>query len=91
METVDRYVSFKNIDCAGNALRLIGHLHATVATLPDDDRLGGYFRDKLARAHGRQDTLLFIHCQIQTLRALFERQHNGDALDLLQQLEEECL
>jgi len=58
----DRYVSFKGIDCDGNARRLMDTLLRLRSDDPDE----------------------------QPLRELFERHHDQEALDLLEQLEEQC-
>lgn len=93
----DRYVSFRDIDCAGNSQRLMEML---LRHLEDPDKSNPFwekFKDKLAQAdqpllnHGPcLDHLFLIHTYINNLSEFFEQYLDTEALALLDQIEREC-
>lgn len=90
----DRYKTFLDIDCEGNAVRLIALLRRHI---DDPEKTNPYwekFKEKLARADqvGERsgDMLLLIHASINNIRELFEEFDDREALRLLDRLEEEC-
>lgn len=87
----DRYTSFVDINCAGNARKLMDRLHQRIQSGPPDDPLVAYFAAKLAQQETLgQDALFFLCSQINVIQALFENDHDQDALQALAQLEEDC-
>ena len=87
----DRYVSFNGIDCAGNARRLMDLLDRQLALPGRQNAFWEYFAGKRAGRSGvRPDDLFLIHANINQVREFFEQWQDGEALLLLQQLEEEC-
>ena len=87
----DRYVSFKEIDCDGNARRVMelidNHLRIDGRMTPFWD----YFQKKRAGGSGpKPDDLFLIHCHINQVRELFETWRDDAALRQLDILEEEC-
>jgi N(2)-fixation sustaining protein CowN len=93
----DRYVSYRDIDCAGNSQRLMEML---LRHLDDPEKTNPFwekFKEKLARAgqpqpnHGRcLDELFLIHTYINNLYELFEQYLDPEALALLDPIEREC-
>lgn len=49
----DRYVSFDNIDCAGNARRLMAMIHRHIEQPERNNAFWDYFRQKAAAAVAR--------------------------------------
>ncbi|AWI76310.1 N(2)-fixation sustaining protein CowN [Parazoarcus communis] len=87
----DRYVSFKGIDCDGNARRLMDILLRLRSEDPDEQTLLKLFKERRAATTGvRCDDLLLLASFVNPVRELFERHHDQEALDLLEQLEEQC-
>ena len=93
----DRYVSYRNIDCAGNAKTLMIMLRKHI----DDPQKSNVFwercREQLAQAvnpqgnHGRHvDELFLIHPYINNRYEIFETCEDPQALTLLDQIEREC-
>jgi hypothetical protein len=87
----DRYLSFKDIDCDGNASRVMDCIVRNV-TMPDrNTAFWDYFMKKRAGTSGpRQDDLFLIHAHINQVRELFETWQDEGAMQLLGQLEEDC-
>ena len=87
----DRYVSFKDIDCDGNARRVMSFIDHHLDTPGRSTPFWEYFQRKRAGGSGpRPDDLFLIHCHINHVRELFETWSDRDALQLLDLLEEEC-
>lgn len=83
----DRYVSFENIDCTGNARRLMAYLDQPGRS----NAFWEYFAKKRAGGSGsKPDDLFLIHSNLNQFREFFEHWADDDALALLQQIEEEC-
>lgn len=91
----DRYVSYRDIDCAGNSKRLMEML---LLHLDDPEKSNPFwekFKQKLAQVgqpnHGRcLDELFLIHTYINNLYEIFEEYQDDAALALLDQIEREC-
>lgn len=93
----DRYVSYRDIDCAGNSKQLMEML---LRHLDDPEKSNPFwekFKQKLAQAgqpqpiHGRcLDELFLIHTYINNLYEIFEQYLDTEALTLLEKIEREC-
>lgn len=87
----DRYVSFVGIDCDGNARRIMEMIDHHLAIPGRDNSFWTYFAKKRAGGSGpRPSDLFLIHSNINQVRELFETWQDEGALQLLEQLEEEC-
>lgn len=87
----DRYVSFQDIDCAGNARRLMEYLDRQLAIPGRSNAFWEYFAKKRAgNSVTKPDDLFLIHSNINQFRDFFEHWNDGEALGLLLQIEEEC-
>lgn len=87
----DRYISFAGIDCAGNARRVMECIDRHIAISGRSNGFWDYFLAKRAGTSGpKVDDLFLIHSNINQVRELFETWDDGEALHLLEQLEEEC-
>ena len=88
--TTDRYVSFKGIDCAGNARALMARIEHHMAH-GHGSAFWDYFMNKRKAQSGpTPDELFLIHSNLNQVRELFEAADDEDALELLFRLEEEC-
>jgi len=92
----DRYVTFKGIDGEGNSRRLLELLRGYIDDPATSNPFWEKFRAGLDRAASlpsgcgnRRDELLLVHSYINNIRELFEAHDDREALDLLQQVEEE--
>lgn len=87
----DRYISFDNIDCAGNARRLMAMIDRHINQPERNNAFWDYFRQKAAGGSGpAPDDLFLIHCHLNQIRELFEAWDDQEALRLLDQIELEC-
>lgn len=87
----DRYVSFKGIDCDGNAHRVMELLLRLRSEDPDEQALLDLLKERRVATSGvRCDDLLLLASFVNPVRELFERHHDHEALELLEQLEEQC-
>ena len=90
-KNVNRYISFEGTDCEEKSCRIIRYVKQYTENPPHPSLWSEYFRDKLESnvALGQDD--LFIVCsQINNVRSLFEEYDDTEALDLLEQIEEDC-
>jgi hypothetical protein len=91
MGAPDRYISFRGIDCDGNAERFVAALRAAMRDGERDDPFWNYFEAKLDGRSGPQhDALYHIHCHLNPLRELLERWDESSLEAMLEQLESEC-
>lgn len=87
----DRYISFGGIDCDGNARRLMVLLEQQLALPERNNAFWEYFnRKRIGEVGPKMDDLYLIHANINQVREFFETWKDEEALELLQQLEEEC-
>jgi hypothetical protein len=87
----DRYVSFDGINCDVNASRLLDMIQQHLGDLGPANPWFQYFDLKLAsRKTLGQDELFFVGSQICQIREFLEQVHDHAALELLDQVEEEC-
>jgi hypothetical protein len=87
----DRYVSFKGIDCDGNAHRIMEHVFRHLAIPERRNEFWEYFSKKRAGGSVQiPNDLFLIHSYINQVRELFETWEDNEALKLLSQLEDEC-
>ncbi len=90
-DAINRYVSFKGIDCNGNARQVLAYVQQYIKQPVQAGAWAEYFTIKLVERRSLgQDELFFVGSQISQIRALFEVFGDEAALDLLTQLEEEC-
>ena len=90
-QKTDRYVNFQGIDCDGNARLILGNIEKYTKNPPHNSSWSEYFRAKLReRVSIEQDELHFICSQMNNVYSLFEEYEDTEALNLLEQIEEEC-
>lgn len=96
MTKTDRYVTFNNIDCKGNAKQLMALLREHIDDPEKSNAFWEQFKDKLDRvgipnSSGRTlDELFLIHTYINNLYEIFEEYEDETALRLLDRIEREC-
>jgi hypothetical protein len=87
----DRYVTFVDIDCAGNARRIMECIERDVPRAGRTAPFWPYFMAKRQPKCGTApDDLFLIHCHINLIRELFDECGDTAAQALLTQVEEEC-
>jgi hypothetical protein len=87
----DRYLSFDDIDCDGNARLVMAHVDRLTAQPGRNNAFWEYFMKKRAGGSGpKPDDLFLIHSNINQIRELFESCADEAAMTLLVKLEEEC-
>lgn len=87
----DRYVSFQEIDCDGNARLLMQMVRRHIDDPAHTNAFWEYFKNKAAGGSGpKPDDLFLIHSHLNQIRELFETWDDIEALTLLDQLEVEC-
>jgi hypothetical protein len=88
----DRYISFKGIDCDGNADRLVARLRHQLETNDQvDPKWKTYFQQRFEQQQKMgHDNLHLVGAQTNPLYMFFEECGDQDARDLLWQLEQEC-
>ncbi|WP_006786375.1 N(2)-fixation sustaining protein CowN [Thiorhodospira sibirica] len=88
---IDRYISFKGIDCNGNAEKLMQQVESYAERAGEHGPLVSYLLNKRTGASGPQpDDLFLIHAHLNSLRELFEAHDDETALELLDWVEENC-
>lgn len=91
LERPDRYISFRDIDCDGNAERFVTALAIAMRADDRDDPFWSYLEAKLEGRNGpRHDALYHIHCHLNPLRELLERWDEPELKAMLEALEVEC-
>ncbi len=87
----DRYKTFDDIDCDGNARRVMELIEKNMPLVEKDLPFWNYFMGKRQPRSGpKPDDLFLIHCHINQVRDLFDATGDKAAQELLIQLEEEC-
>jgi N(2)-fixation sustaining protein CowN len=90
----DRYVSFKGIDCDGNARQIVARLYAYIDDPAKTNAFWERFREKLAVADDplvrQADGLCLLCSNIYYIADLFEEHGDEDGLAMLRRLEDEC-
>ena len=87
----DRYVSFVGLDCNGQAQRLISMLRPYMEDPEKNNAFWQLLARKLNPESGpRHDELFLIHAHINILRDQLELHDDAAALELLDQIEQEC-
>ncbi len=90
----DRYVSFKGIDCDGNARQIIARLYGHIDDPAKTNAFWERFREKLAVADdplARQaDGLCLLCSSIYYIADLFEEHEDEEGLAMLRRLDDEC-
>jgi N(2)-fixation sustaining protein CowN len=86
----DRYVTFKDVDCDGNARRIMAFIEKNIAAGLGNG-FWAYFMKKRQPPSGPvPDDLFLVHSHINQIREFFEDSGDEAALALLTQVEEEC-
>ena len=87
----DRYVSFSDIDCDGNARIMMARIRKHIDDPARSNAFWEYFKKKAAGGSGpKPDDLFLIHSNLNQIRELFETWEDDEALQLLDRLEIEC-
>ena len=90
-QNTDRYTSFRGIDCDGQACRVISYIKQYVESPPNHSPWIEYFQAKLRhRLSLGQDELSLVCGQMNNIYSLFEEYEATEALNLLEQVEEDC-
>lgn len=97
VDQTDRYVSYKNIDCAGHAKKLMRLLLRHIDDPEKTNLFWEKFKGMLCQVGKQQenngrsiDELFLIHAYVNNLYEIFEEYEDADALKLLDQIEREC-
>ncbi|MDY7023759.1 MAG: N(2)-fixation sustaining protein CowN [Cyanobacteria bacterium J06592_8] len=87
----DRYLTFKNLDCDAMARQVVDRIQYYLNQSSQPNPWLKYFKIKLVERQAmRQDELFFVGSQVNNIRSLFEQFEDVDALNLLNQVEENC-
>jgi hypothetical protein len=87
----DRYISFKGIDCDGNARLVMACIERLIQLPNQRNAFWDYFMQKRTGGSGpKPDDLFLIHSNINQVRELFEACEDQEAMSLLNKLEDEC-
>lgn len=93
----DRYVTYANIDCEGNAKRLMQMLRKHIDDPTKSNPFWEKFKARLDRigqpteaGDNRHDEIFLIHNYINNLYEIFEDNDDSEALALLNRIEREC-
>lgn len=86
----DRYVSFSDIDCDGNARRIMEFIERNIASGHGNDFWNYFMGKRQPKSGPAPDDLFLVHCHINQIREFFEDCNDDAALELLMQVEEEC-
>lgn len=90
MPRQDRYITFKDIDHDGMTRAVMERVLRHVAA--GDSPFWPYFEEQRAIAHRRGfDDLRVLHNFLPTLRELLESLDDTETLDLLEELERQCM
>jgi len=96
-DSTDRYVTYSNIDCAGNAKKLMALLCRHIDMPERSNAFWEKFKQMLdrigttAESNGRKiDEIFLIHTYINNLYEIFEEYEDTEALALLDRIEREC-
>ncbi|MEB3281685.1 MAG: N(2)-fixation sustaining protein CowN [Lyngbya sp.] len=88
---VDRYVTFKNINCDGIARLLVDRIQEHLNHSSQPSPWLEYFKIKLIERQAMgQDELFFVGSQVNNIRAFLEQCEDIEALNLLDEVEENC-
>jgi hypothetical protein len=94
LSQVDRYVSFKGIDCAGLSRRvteaLMRHINDPARSNVLWEALKGQLADAGKGIPGKPDALYLICSRVYMLEELFQRYGDEEGAALLHELEEKC-
>ncbi|WP_024872698.1 N(2)-fixation sustaining protein CowN [Tolumonas lignilytica] len=89
--TPDRYVTFDDIDCDGNARQLMTLIRKHIDDPNKTNKFWEYFKQKAEGGSGpKPDDLFLIHSNLNQIRELFELYEDDIALALLDVVEIEC-
>lgn len=87
----DRYVTFSDIDCDGNARQIMARIIENVPSAGRSAPFWPYFMAKRQPKSGpAPDDLFLIHCHINQIRELFDECGDETGQAMLTRLEEEC-
>ena len=90
-KNVNRYISFEGTDCEAKSCQITSHIKQYTENPPHPSPWSEYFRDKLESSLALGQDELFVVCsQMNNIRSLFEEYEDTEALNLLEQVEEDC-
>jgi hypothetical protein len=97
-EVKDRYVSFKNIDCYGNATLVLDAMNELFSLKPESkNKLWEVFMEKIPENYAEvfakgdeKDTLYLVCANVFYISDLFEEYDFNKGIEVLDQVELEC-
>ncbi len=93
-DVLERYVSFRGIDCEGNAKIVIERILAIIGQPENNNALWQRFQERLAEAGKvgarKADELCLACSHTYYIEELFEEHGDTIGLEALQRLEDEC-
>ncbi|MEO0532651.1 MAG: N(2)-fixation sustaining protein CowN [Cyanobacteria bacterium P01_A01_bin.123] len=88
---VNRYISFEGTDCDAKSRCIISYVKQYADNPPHPSPWSEYFRGKLKNSLALGQDELFVVCsQMNNVRSLFEEYEDAEALNVLEQVEEDC-
>lgn len=89
--TMDRYVTFKGLNCDDKADQILQRIQQRLVNADGSSPWQTYLRLKLERRQALgQDALFFVGSQITQIREFFEAYDDQAAIALLESVEENC-
>ena len=90
-QNVNRYISFEGTDCEDKSCQIINYIKQYTENPAHPSPWSKYFRDKLESSLALgQDELFLVCSQMNNVRSLFEEYEDTEALNLIEQVEEDC-
>ncbi|HXP96836.1 MAG TPA: N(2)-fixation sustaining protein CowN [Telmatospirillum sp.] len=90
----ERYVTFRGIDCAGNAAKVLLHVNAIISDPAKSNPFWDRFKDRIKAADDARnrvtDELCLLCSHTYFIEELFEEHGDQDGLRHLKRFEEEC-
>lgn len=91
---IDRYVSFKGIECDKNAEKIVEFIERLATGAASDNQYWQQFMAKIEKSRSGDtatgDALFLVHSHINIIRDLFEEYNDEEAMTLLEKVELEC-
>ncbi|MEM1254983.1 MAG: N(2)-fixation sustaining protein CowN [Cyanobacteria bacterium P01_H01_bin.21] len=90
-QNVNRYISFEGTNCEDKSCQIVSYIKRHTDNPSHPSPWSEYFRDKLDSSFALGQDELFVVCsQMNNVRSLFEEYEDTEALNLLEQVEEDC-